>query len=109
MVAAQFLPFPMVVLSLILPCRVVPCCMLCCAVQGAVKDLTTVVSLLQGTPQQQQQHKSALAALQRRAAAATQQAVAEARRAQNQSRTVADSCVIEEVGDDPEEELQVRV
>lgn len=77
-----------------------------CAVQGAVKDLTTVVGLLQGSPQQQQ-HKSQLLALQRRAAAAMQQAVAAAERVQKQSRTVAGSCVIEEVGDDPEEELQV--
>lgn len=82
--------------------RVTPCC----AVQGAEKDLQSAVSQEQDS-QQKQQYQKDLTLLMRRAATATQQAVAEAQRMQQQSRTVAGSCVIEEVGDDPEEELQV--
>jgi hypothetical protein len=71
-----------------------------------VADLQKVIAL--EPPARRQLYTAELTALQARGQAVTQQAQAAAEAVRHASRTVAESCMIEEVGDEPEEEQQVR-
>ena len=86
-------------------CLPLPCPPFSCAsLQGAVADLSTVLTLQPNNTKGQEE----LAALKSRAQAVAAAAAAQAEYQRHTSRTVADSCTIEEVEDDPEEEQMVR-
>lgn len=73
--------------------------------QGAVADLQKVIALEPRA--RQQQYAAELSALQARGQAVTLQAQAAAEAGRLASRTVSESCMIEEIGDEPEAEQQV--
>jgi hypothetical protein len=82
-----------------------PLSSLLCLSQGAVADLSTVLTLQPNNAKGQEE----LQALKSRAQAVAAAAAAQAEYQRHTSRTVADSCTIEEVEDDPEEEQAVGV